>query len=695
MVFNYKIFIIAFVLILFFIGGFNIYFSRKNIVKNNQVSVEQSDIYQKIINEDINKLEQKTALTGKIYVDDPNIPAPTNQWFSSVIFEKTSQPIFAYPMAVKMNNDGFGFSYPSVVSTQDTVFASYKSDLKVVFQKNELVSSVSSFDDMSVGVLQKNGENTISKLKITHGSPFVYISVLPGESFNIQSEELILMDKSADYFVFASGGKFFAFFPSLNEMSVKKNDDHSITVSNVRKEALISIAVLPNLECLDIFSQYALDPIIGTNVDFNVTDNRISTKYEIVTKSGGKTLFALLPNSYDSFEQQLKNQNPIGEYDTLRGKQLLYQGRIFDFSEEAGPIPRQLEVSFLSHSDKENLRNFIKTDADRLTVTENDTYFVGKKLFAMANVLDIAEQLGMERESDILKIKLKTELETWKNNTLAGGQQKKYFYYDPIIKGIVGETASFGSELFNDHNFHYGYFIYAASILSRYDNKYLSDNQTFINLLVKDIANNDRDDKTFPYLRGFDAYEGHSWASGFGMFADGNNQESSSEAVNAWYALYLWSDIIGNKNLKETAEYLYFKESSSALDYWLNIDKGDLRFENFQHSMVALVWGGKLDFATWFSPHPEAMLGIQLIPFSPASGYLGRDAGRVQENLSSENAFQSPALFKDYLAMYRAFYDVTGARQMIDKLKPTDIDSANSRSFMEAWLLVLENKENH
>ena len=55
-----------------------------------------------------------------------------------------------------------------------------------------------------------------------------------------------------------------------------------------------------------------------------------------------------------------------------------------------------------------------------------------------------------------------------------------------------------------------------------------------VDKLIADIANTQRGDKAFPFLRNFDPYEGHSWASGIGLGEFGNNQESSSEAVAAW-----------------------------------------------------------------------------------------------------------------------------------------------------------------
>lgn len=86
--------------------------------------------------------------------------------------------------------------------------------------------------------------------------------------------------------------------------------------------------------------------------------------------------------------------------------------------------------------------------------------------------------------------------------------------------------------------------------------------------MIGDIANVNRDGKgynansptKYPFLRNFDIYEGHSWASGVsnyeydengelvdkkGGLSGGNNQESSSEAINAWASLILWGEAVG------------------------------------------------------------------------------------------------------------------------------------------------------
>ncbi len=118
------------------------------------------------------------------------------------------------------------------------------------------------------------------------------------------------------------------------------------------------------------------------------------------------------------------------------------------------------------------------------------------------------------------------------------------FGYDPDWRGIVGQTPAFGSELFNDHHFHYGYFLYAAGVLAAHDPSVIDDLRPVMTLLAADIAGS-ADTGITPQWRPYDAYASHSWAAGTSEFADGNNQESSSEAVTAWAGLQLWAQAAG------------------------------------------------------------------------------------------------------------------------------------------------------
>lgn len=144
---------------------------------------------------------------------------------------------------------------------------------------------------------------------------------------------------------------------------------------------------------------------------------------------------------------------------------------------------------------------------------------------------------------------------------------------------------------------------------------------SLMSLLAADIASSANGGKasaggaaSFPHRRTSDAYAGHSWASGSAPFADGNNQESSSEAVTAWTGLALWAKADGNANLATEATWMLSTEAQSGHSYWTNFDASEPVYSGYGHKIVALNWGGKRDYATWFSPEPAAMLGILLIP---------------------------------------------------------------------------------
>ena len=109
------------------------------------------------------------------------------------------------------------------------------------------------------------------------------------------------------------------------------------------------------------------------------------------------------------------------------------------------------------------------------------------------------------------------------------------------------------------------------------DAEFIKKYENIINEIIGDFATyeeNSKDSK-YPFLRYFSTYEGHSWASGHANFGDGNNQESSSEAINAWAGLILYGQAIGNKELTSLGMYLYATEVSSVNCYWFDTD-GDI-----------------------------------------------------------------------------------------------------------------------
>lgn len=172
-------------------------------------------------------------------------------------------------------------------------------------------------------------------------------------------------------------------------------------------------------------------------------------------------------------------------------------------------------------------------DAAALPDYPADTYFGGKAPHRDAQLLAIARQVGADEAATSIRERVLTQIRMWAE--VDGGTQRDAFCftYDETNHGVVGLTPSFGSDEFNDHHFHYGYFLYAAGTLAATDAELAEELAPVLDALAADIAC-DAATEAVPVRRVFDAYASHSWASGTSPFADGNNQESSSEATTAW-----------------------------------------------------------------------------------------------------------------------------------------------------------------
>ena len=252
-----------------------------------------------------------------------------------------------------------------------------------------------------------------------------------------------------------------------------------------------------------------------------------------------------------------------------------------------------------------------------------------------------------------------------------------YFAYDPAMTSVIAKYPEFGNERLNDHHFHYGYYIRTAAVLAQLDPAYVSQVQAPVNQMVADIANADRQSVKFPYLRTFDVYEGHSWADGFAKFADGNDEESSSEAIQAWYSLYLWSQVTHSTSLQSTALYLYTTEIQSVKEYWFGLN--ELYTAPYQHSIASVVWGGKVDFATWFSPDPNEVYGIQLLPFTPGSAYLGQlpNIAPYFADLQAHGG-RINGIWGDLLIKWKSYYDPDQALAQKDSVPGISMYSPRS-----------------
>jgi len=124
---------------------------------------------------------------------------------------------------------------------------------------------------------------------------------------------------------------------------------------------------------------------------------------------------------------------------------------------------------------------------------------------------------------------------------------------------VTGDPGvDFGNTMYNDHHFHWGYFIYTAAVIGHLDPSWIPANRAYVDLLARDIANPSMLDPYFPVWRSFDWFHGHSWAHGLFDTLDGKDQESSSEDTMHVYALKLWGAVTRDSNLEARCVPFFF-----------------------------------------------------------------------------------------------------------------------------------------
>ncbi|KAI2610106.1 family 81 glycosyl hydrolase [Hypoxylon fragiforme] len=279
--------------------------------------------------------------------------------------------------------------------------------------------------------------------------------------------------------------------------------------------------------------------------------------------------------------------------------------------------------------------NETSQDVDQQS-NQNSMYFSGKALAKFAGISLTANDLLKNKTLAQNGLgKLKAAFARFSTN-----KQQFPLYYESAWGGVVSSAtyqtgndgADFGNTFYNDHHFHYGYFIYAASIIGYLDPGWLTkDNVDYVNTLVRDIANPSPVDKYFPVSRNFDWYHGHSWAHGLYETADGKDQESSSEDAMHAYAIKMWGKTIKDANMEARGNLMLAIIARSLNRYYLYTEDNTIQPPEFIGNRVAgILFENKCDHTTYFGTNPEYVQGIHMIPLLPSTK-LTRPANFVRQ----------------------------------------------------------------
>jgi endoglucanase Acf2 len=177
----------------------------------------------------------------------------------------------------------------------------------------------------------------------------------------------------------------------------------------------------------------------------------------------------------------------------------------------------------------------------------------------------------------------------------------------------------------------------------------------------------------------------------------GNNQESSSEAVNAWAGVIMWGEIKGDKALRDLGLYLYTTEIGAINHYWFDIH-GKVFAPEYKNVEVSQVFGGSYAHNTWWIDDPRQIKGINLLPLTTVSTYLGKSSEFVKRNVESlkpeianwearGKSIRPPDIWQDIFAQYLGLADPVAGLAKWDRWGSFEL--GDTRTHALHWLLSL------
>lgn len=411
---------------------------------------------------------------------------------------------------------------------------------------------------------------------------------------------------------------------------------------------------------LDAYAKFV--PIKG-NVQVNVanssattaTMNFVYTRYNEASLAGNDSLLMMAqPHHVDMLPAGSTTQ--ILNYKTMKGTMSEVRGKTWVMTEQLPQYswnPQQGTLTNVPLNWCDSIKKYALLDTVYFMPQNQwtDIYSAGKTLAKQGRIITICDELydrdnsryaSMQTTAANYRTLLANNLSAWLNgrstlNPNAPAGDRDSMMYDTKYRGIISSKSyssldlDFGSARYNDHHFHYGYYLYAAAVIARKNPGFLTANGNYylnrVTELARDIANPSRTDNVFALQRYKDWYDGNSWANGMVPYGGGKNQESSSEAANAWYGIYLLGLATGNDNMKYQGAVMLQQEVRAAQKYYHIKNTNPSYFAIYKNKFrtVTNLYQGLIDASTFFGQVNYYSDGIQIVPVTPVTEKLWGD----------------------------------------------------------------------
>ena len=610
---------------------------------------------------------------------------PTNKWWGNLIhrddFQK-SQPIYTSPYRLEFELDvepyGLHIAYPVSTRAMGPVNAEGELELNaqggirfyihglgvqdLVFTSEALASTlpsveVSDWDELGVHVSMFATNNPSQKITsyLTLGMAFITTTYLDNMRPQISSSHAIVSvngqtsatTTSSKIVVKMNNGQSWALYSSrVLTWSRVSGSKWEVLDDSVSGPVTIQAALL-NSDFPDTqYDAFADCQLVGTSLE---TDS--ASSYDLRWQTTGACRQGLLHLALPHHNLDLAVVAPVPEIalvsptkGPMRGFRTLSFPRRWHMKEDEDvqvefypptPAPMNLMTEY-------RVAELLAADIDALwsLPKRGSYYFTGKAALKYANLCLMARDTNVVNDSDVLASKCIAKLQQEFGNFLNNAWEFPLIY-DNVYRGISSSAAfaqndpwvDFGNSVFNDHHYHYGYWITASAILKHLDPAWtqLSKLESMVENLLRDVVNPSTADVYFPTFRHFDWYAGHSYSHGVTPFSDGKDLESTSEEMNLYYGLYLWGKTSNVPSWQNLGELMMKVNKRSINTYFLMQDDNEAHPPEFiKNKVMGIYFDNKVDYATWFCGEPECIHGIQMIPASPINEFF-RPIQFVQE----------------------------------------------------------------
>ncbi|KAK6457800.1 endo-1,3-beta-glucanase [Scheffersomyces xylosifermentans] len=627
-------------------------------------------------------------------VSNDGVPYETNKFYANLFLGDQTNMIWSYPYGLywkKVDYYGFGVQHTNV---SDRVFGSSNTNNEGVASyyfnptnNAELLLSATSLSESSnyMGVTEMKSMSALVTLSanpgdkenyieipvvqgmgfvtgVYHGNMVPLLNTLYGVNDLTQETSAALPSSILKYRATLFNGVQWLIYITLpnasDDFKLKAENPFNLEGSKAVDGLIIQLAVAPEHPGLEgFYDESAGQYVVGASIQGSVSCDS-SAQYSFVyssvgTSSCGYPIVFALPHHVESLTGATRlTSTGIKLASTTKGDMYGYLTNELTMSESLEtdiqflPWVQGMKNGLTYTSDQlkllaQSANSELAVDIAGTVASMHSTYYSGKVIDKYSYILlVVSEILKDENVTNSTLAALKEAFEPFFQN-----KQYYPFIYDTKFGGLTssasqgGDTgAEFGSGYYNDHHFHYGYYVHAAAVIGYIDKKqggtWAEDNKEWVNTLIRDVANPSEEDTYFPVSRMFDWFGGHSWAAGLFASGDGKNEESSSEDYNFAYGMKMWGSVIGDNSMESRGDLMLAIMSRAMNKYfYYKSDNVVEPAEILPNKVSGIFFENKIAYTTYFgSPdqNPEYVHGIHMLPITPASSLI-RIPSYVQE----------------------------------------------------------------